>query len=92
MTCREEHERWKTKVGISEVTPQVLWPIVNSLMKMVGPKALTALHGPLGTTYHPNVIANMTADCLENQFTSHTLYEESMIEGWRVESKLCSHL
>jgi hypothetical protein len=38
-----------------------------------GPKARTAVHGPLGITYHLNEKAKAVADCLENQFTSHNL-------------------
>jgi hypothetical protein len=47
-------------------------------MKRDGPKAPTAVHGPLGiTTYHPNEKANAIAHCLENQFTSHDLCDEN---------------
>jgi hypothetical protein len=46
-------------------------------MKMGGPNAPTAVHGPIGITYHPNEKANVTADCLENQFTSHDLCDEN---------------
>jgi hypothetical protein len=46
-------------------------------MKMDEPKAPTAVHGPLGITYHSNEKANMTADCLENQFKSHDLCDEN---------------
>jgi hypothetical protein len=42
-------------------------------MKRDGLKAPTAVHGPLGITYHPNEKANAIADCLENKFTSHWL-------------------
>jgi hypothetical protein len=42
-----------------------------------GPKATTAVHGPLGITYHPNEKANMIADCSETQFTSHDLRDEN---------------
>jgi hypothetical protein len=35
-------------------------------MKIKGPKAPTAVHGPLGITYHPNEKVNVIADCLEN--------------------------
>jgi hypothetical protein len=41
------------------------------------PKAPTAVHGPLGIIYHPNEKANVIADCLENQFTSHDLCDEN---------------
>jgi hypothetical protein len=34
-------------------------------MKRDGPRAPTAVHGPLRITYHPNEKANVTADCLE---------------------------
>jgi hypothetical protein len=46
-------------------------------MKRDGPKVLTAVHGPLGLTYHTNEKANTIADCLENQFTSHYLCDEN---------------
>jgi hypothetical protein len=42
--------RRKGLVGNCEVTPQALCPIAKSLMKRDGPKAPTALHGPLGIT------------------------------------------
>jgi hypothetical protein len=34
-------------------------------------------HQPLGITYHPNKNANVIADCLEIQFTSHDLCYEN---------------
>jgi hypothetical protein len=71
MTRRKAHERWETEVGNCEVTPQALWSIAKSLMKKDGPKAPTAIHGPLGITDHPNEKAKAIADYLENQFTSH---------------------
>jgi hypothetical protein len=46
-------------------------------MTMDGPKAPSAFHGPSGITYHPNEKANVTADYLENQFTSHVLCDEN---------------
>jgi hypothetical protein len=46
-------------------------------MKRDEPKAPTAIHGPLGITYHPNEKANMTVDYLESQFTSHDLCDEN---------------
>jgi hypothetical protein len=76
MTHRKALEQWEMKVGNCEATPQALWPIVKSLMEKDGPKAPTTVHGPLGATYHLNEKANMIADCLENYFTSHVLYDE----------------
>jgi hypothetical protein len=39
-------------------------------------KAPTAIHGPLGITYHPNEKTNVTAGCSQKQFTSHDLCDE----------------
>jgi hypothetical protein len=72
-TRREALEPWETNVGNCEVTPQAVWPIAKLLMKRDGPKAPTALLGPLGITYHPNEKASVIADCVENQFTSRDL-------------------
>jgi hypothetical protein len=77
MTRRKALERWETKVGICEVTPQALWPIAKPFMKRDGPKAPTAIHGPIGVTHQPNEEANVLADCLENQFISHYLCDEN---------------
>jgi hypothetical protein len=46
-------------------------------MKRDGPKAPTAVHGPLGITYHPNRKADMIVDCLGNRFTSHEPCDEN---------------
>jgi hypothetical protein len=46
-------------------------------MKRNGPRAPTAIHGPLGITYQPEEKANVIADYLENQFTSHDLCDEN---------------
>jgi hypothetical protein len=46
-------------------------------MKRDGPKAPTAVHGPLGITYHPIEKANMNTDYLENQFRSRDLCDEN---------------
>jgi hypothetical protein len=51
--------------------------LAKSLMKRDGPKTPTAVHGPLGITYHPNEKVNVIADCLENQFTSHDPRDEN---------------
>jgi hypothetical protein len=45
-------------------------------MKWGGPKAPTAVNGPLGITYQPDEKASMIADYLEKQFTSHDLCDE----------------
>jgi hypothetical protein len=77
MTRRKTLKWRETKVGNCEVTPHVLWPIAKSLLKRDGPKTPTAIHGSLGITYQPNEKANVIADCLENQFTSHDLCDEN---------------
>jgi hypothetical protein len=46
-------------------------------MKRDGPKAPTAIHGPLEMTYELNEKVNVIASYLENQFTSHDLCDEN---------------
>jgi hypothetical protein len=46
-------------------------------MKKDGPKASTAIHGPLGLTYQPKKKSNVIADCKENKFISHDLCHEN---------------
>jgi hypothetical protein len=46
-------------------------------MKRDRPKEPAAIRGPLGITYQPNEKANVIADCLENQVTSHDLCDEN---------------
>jgi hypothetical protein len=77
MTRRKALERWETKVGICEDTPEDLWSIAKPLLKRVGSKAPTAIHGSLGIIYHPDEKANVTADYLENRFTFHDLWDEN---------------
>jgi hypothetical protein len=50
-------------------------------MKRDGQNTPTAIHGPLEITYYLNEEVNTTADCLENQFTSHDLCDENH-ERW----------
>jgi hypothetical protein len=73
LTRRKALERWETRIGNCEVTPQGIWPTAKSLMKRNGTKAPTAIHGLLGLKYHPLEKANGIADSLENQFTPHHL-------------------
>jgi hypothetical protein len=54
-----------------------VWPIAKSFMKMGGSKAKTVMYGSLGITYDSNKKANVTVDCLANQFTSHDLCDEN---------------
>jgi hypothetical protein len=46
-------------------------------MKWDASKASAALHGPLGITYQPDEEANVIADYLEYQFTSHEVCDEN---------------
>jgi len=73
MTHKQAIERWETKLGNCEVTPQAVWPIAKSLLRRDGPKAPTAIHGPSGLKFYPKDKANTIADCLEKQFTPHEL-------------------
>jgi hypothetical protein len=77
MIRRKAFEQWERKVWNCVVTPKALWPVAKSLMKRHVPKAQTAVHGPLGIIYQSNEKANVTADCLENQFTSHNLCDKN---------------
>jgi hypothetical protein len=62
MTCRKALERWETKIGKYELTHQVIWPTVKSLIKRDRPKAPTAIHGPLASKYQLLDIVTMNAD------------------------------
>jgi hypothetical protein len=73
MTCRTALNQWEMKTGNCEVTPQAIGSIVKSLIKRDGPKALAAIHGPLGLKYQPLEKPSTTADGLKNQFTVHDL-------------------
>jgi hypothetical protein len=57
----------------STVTPQTIWPTAKSLTKRNGPKAPSAIYGPLGPILYPIDKANIIADCLETQFRAHDL-------------------
>jgi hypothetical protein len=39
MTRKKALERWETKKGNAEVTPQAIWPIAKSLLTRDGPRA-----------------------------------------------------
>jgi hypothetical protein len=73
MTRKKALERWETKIGNTEITPQAIWHITNSLLKRDGPRAPTAIHGPSGLIFHASEKANAIADCFENQLTHHDL-------------------
>jgi hypothetical protein len=77
MTNRKALEQWEIKVGNCKVTSPALWLIKKSLTNRDGPKTPTAIHDLLGITYQANEKANVIADCLENQFTSHDLCDEN---------------
>jgi hypothetical protein len=77
MTRKQALERWKTKMGNAEITPQAIWPIAKSLLMRDGPRAPTAIHGTSGLKFLPSEKANAIADCLEIQFTPHDLCDEN---------------
>jgi hypothetical protein len=86
MTLKKAHERWETKMSNSEITPQSIWPIAKSLLKRDGPRAPTAIHGPLGITFLTLDKANAIADCFENPFTPHDLCDKN--HEWWVETRV----
>jgi hypothetical protein len=61
---RRTLERWETNLANCEVTPQAIWPIAKSLIKRGGPKAPSAIHGPLGPTFYPVDKANIISRLL----------------------------
>jgi hypothetical protein len=77
MTRKKALERWETKVGNAEVTPQAIWPIAKSLLTREGPRAPTAIHGASGLKFLPSEKANAIADCLEIQFKPHEQCDEN---------------
>jgi hypothetical protein len=81
VSTRKAVEWWETKIGNCEVTPQAVWSVAKSLIKRGGPKAPTAILGPLGLKYQLLDKATMIADCLENQFTLHDLCGENINGG-----------
>jgi hypothetical protein len=86
MTRKIVLERWETKIGNTEVTPQAIWPIAKSLLKRDGPRAPAAIHSPSGLKFHPSEKAKAIADCLETQFTPHELCNENHVR--RVEARV----
>jgi hypothetical protein len=77
MTQRNAIERWEAKISNSEVTPHVLWHLEKSLIKRDRSKAPTAMHSPSVFSFLPLRKANVTVDCLENQFSPHDVCEEN---------------
>jgi hypothetical protein len=82
-TQREAFEKWETKISNCEVTSHAFCPLAKSLMESDRPKAPTTIHGPLVLKFLQLEKANVTADCLENQFTPHNLCDEN--HEWQVE-------
>jgi hypothetical protein len=82
MARKKALERWETKIGNSEVTPQAICPIAKSLVKRDRTRAPTAIHGASGLKFLPAQKANAIADCLENQFTHHDLCDENHERQW----------
>jgi hypothetical protein len=76
MTWKKALERWETKLeNTGDTTGNVL--IVKSLANRDGPRASTAIYGPLRPTFQPVDKANAIADCLGKQFTPHKLCDEN---------------
>jgi hypothetical protein len=73
MAQKKALERWEAKLCNCEVTPQAVWPIAKFLLRRDGPKVPTAIHGPSGLKFYPKDKANVTADCLQKQFTPRVL-------------------
>jgi hypothetical protein len=77
MTRKRALERWETRIDITEITPQAIWPIGTSLLKRDVPRALTAIYGPSGLKFYSSEKVNAISDCLEAQFTHHDFCDEN---------------
>jgi hypothetical protein len=90
MTRKRTLEQWETKITNCAVTPQVIWPIAESLPIRSGQKALSAVHDQLGPIFYRISEGNIIADCLESQFTLHDLrdYDHEMQVQARVQALL----
>jgi hypothetical protein len=69
MTPKKALDRWETTLANTEATPLAIGSIAKSLIGKDGPRAPTAVHGPLGIKCHPLEKANGNADCLDKQFS-----------------------
>jgi len=75
MIQRNAIESWNTKMCNSEVTPQTVWPLANTLMKSHRLKARNSIHSLSGLIFLRLEKTNIIAECLENQFSLHDLCE-----------------
>jgi hypothetical protein len=57
------------------------WYIVQTLKKKERPHEPTAVHSPVGITYHPNEKLNVITDYLEKQLTFQTCEVMAIWEG-----------
>jgi hypothetical protein len=77
MTRRKTlEERWESKIGNCEVTPQTVWPIARDLLNRNDSRAPTAIHSSSGLKFLQTEKANAIVHCLENRFTYHDLFDE----------------
>jgi hypothetical protein len=53
MSQEKALERWEMTLANTEETPQAIRPIAKSLINRDGPRVPTAVHCPLGITFHP---------------------------------------
>jgi hypothetical protein len=77
MTQKKIKERWDTKVGNCEVTPQVIWTMAKIVLNRDAPKSQNLVLGFPGLKFLPTEKVNAIADCLENRFTHHDLCNEN---------------
>jgi hypothetical protein len=87
MTRKKALERWETKIGNAEVTPQAVWPIAKSLLKRDGPRAPNAIHDASGLKFLPSGKPTLLRTVWK--FSSHHMscVTKIMNGGWRLKSK-----
>jgi hypothetical protein len=90
MTRKKALERWETKIGNTEVTPQAIWPIAKSLLKRDGTRAPIAIHGSSGLKFHPSEKAKQLLTVWKLSSRHMMCVTITMNGGWRLEFKLYS--
>jgi hypothetical protein len=71
----------ETKISNCDITRHAIWPLAETRLSRDRPVALTAIHSPSGLKFLPLEEANVTVDCLKNQFTPHDLWGERWTAG-----------
>jgi hypothetical protein len=88
MTHKKELERWETKIGNTEVTPQAIWPIAKSLLRGMdqGHQLLFIVHQALNFIHQKKPTQLLTVWKLSSHHMDCVM--KTMNGEWRLEFKL----